>query len=122
MANVFLDANILIDLTRRQKDKIKAGFLEQHNVYISPLSIHILFYSYKMHVPSSQMSNILSDFAIVDMTKNITEKSMQGPTSDLEDNIQLHSASEADCNFFLTRDKTLLSLGYFGKTKISSSL
>lgn len=44
------------------------------------------------------------------------------PTSDLEDNIQLHSAAEADCDYFLTSDKKLLAMIYFGKTKIVSTL
>ena len=54
------------------------------------------------------------------LTEYILDKALQGPTKDLEDNIQLHSAAEADCDFFITRDRQLLALGYFGKTKITN--
>lgn len=43
-------------------------------------------------------------------------------SNDLEDNIQLNSAIKADCNFFLTFDKKLLKMKFFGKMKIVSSL
>lgn len=57
-------------------------------------------------------------FSIVDLSRSILDKALQGPTADLEDNIQLHSAAEADCDLFLTNDERLLKITFFGKTKI----
>lgn len=45
---------------------------------------------------------------------------MEGPTKDLEDNIQLHSAAEAESDIFLTADKKLVDMKFFGKTQIIS--
>lgn len=35
---------------------------------------------------------------------------------------QLHSAAEAECDYFLTSDKKLLAMKFFGKTRIVSTL
>lgn len=122
MARVFLDTNILIDITRSRGDKNLPQLLDQHTAFISPLSVHILFYSYKTRVPDAIARDTVNQLGIVDLTKTILDKSLEGPTADLEDNIQLHSAVEADCDYFLTNDQKLLSLGYFGKTKISDHI
>lgn len=47
---------------------------------------------------------------------------LSGPTVDFEDNVQLHSAAEAECEIFLTEDKKLLKLGFFGKTHVVSQI
>ncbi len=59
---------------------------------------------------------------LINLSQDILDKALVGPTKDLEDNIQLHSAIKADCDIFLTYDTQLLKLGFFGKTKIKSSL
>ena len=121
MANVFLDTNILIDITRGRNNNDLPQALDQYSIYVSPLSVHILYYSSKTRVPNAVTRHIIDEMKIVDLTKSILDKSLDGPTVDLEDNIQLHSAVEADCDFFITRDQQLLSYGYFGKTKITNT-
>lgn len=116
MARVFLDTNLYIDATKRAKDKWQS--LDKHLLFISPLSTHILFYARKLKVPDLEIDGLQEDFGIVPLTKEILDLSLQGPTPDLEDNIQLHSAVEADCDLFLTKDKKLLKMKFFGKTKI----
>jgi len=54
------------------------------------------------------------------LTDKILDLALEGPVDDLEDNIQLHSASEAECDVFLTNDKRLLGIKFFGKTKTTS--
>lgn len=61
------------------------------------------------------MNQLQEQFGIVPLTEHILNKALEGPTNDLEDNIQLHSAAEAQCDIFLTNDKKLLNLKYFGK-------
>lgn len=68
------------------------------------------------------MNSFISDFNIIDLDKDILDKALESPTKDLEDNIQLHSAAEAECDYFLTEDKGLLKMKFFGKTKIVKNL
>ncbi|NCP47260.1 hypothetical protein AUJ42_00505 [Candidatus Collierbacteria bacterium CG1_02_44_10] len=120
MARVFLDTNIFIDVIHR-KPEILAS-LEGHSISISPLSVHIYCYSFKKKVPVTRLQSQIRLFEIVDLNTKIVDKSTEGPTNDVEDNIQLHSAVEANCDIFLTGDKKLLKLGYFGKVKIIDHL
>lgn len=120
MARVFLDANILIDIVEKRKDLSISDF-KGHEVYISPLSIHISFYVKKKKIPFPRLIYILSDINIVPLSVKITENALLGPTTDFEDNVQLHSGTEAECELFLTNDKKLLDMKFFGKTQISKS-
>lgn len=118
MAKVYVDTNILIDLTQNRGSTEIAHVLNQHTTYISPLSAHILFYSYKIKVPDRLITEAISNFKVIDLTSDILSKSLHGPTNDLEDNIQLHSCAEEECDYFLTSDVSLLKMKFFGKTKI----
>ena len=120
MATIFLDANILIDLYER--DQKKAKDLTTHKLYISPLSTHILCYVKKDKIPQLKLNKLLIKIGLVSLTPTILEHALAGPTDDLEDNIQLHSAIEAECKYFFTRDKLLLKMAYFGKMQIINSL
>ncbi len=122
MAKIFLDTNIFIDLIENRGNKHLAQDLNGQKIYVSPLSTHIMFYVGKKRVPDHATSATVSLFEIVDFTIKIHSNSLNGPTSDLEDNIQLHSAAEASCDYFLTNDDKLLKMKFFGKTKIVSSL
>lgn len=118
MAKIFLDTNIFIDLIEGRGNKNTAQDLDGQKVYISPLSTHIMFYVGKKKVPDHVVNAIISQFETVNLTKEIHSNSLDGPTPDLEDNIQLHSAVEANCDYFLTNDEKLLKMKFFGKTKI----
>lgn len=121
MARVFLDTNIFIDLVHRRPDLRVADSLESKNVFVSVLSYHIFFYLYKIKPPYTK--KLEEQFlAKLDLTENILEKSFVGPTQDLEDNIQLHSAVEAEADYFFTNDKEILNMKFFGKMKIVDSL
>lgn len=122
MTTIFLDTNTFIDLVEGWGNEDLAQSIDGQVVYISPLSTHIMFYVEKKAIPDHAANATISQFEIVNLTKEIHDKSLEGPTADYEDNIQLHSAAEASCNYFLTRDKKILKLGFFGKTKIVPSL
>ena len=68
------------------------------------------------------MNSFINDFNLIGLDQDILSKALNGPTSDLEDNIQLHSGAEADCDIFLTKDKQLLNMKFFGKLQILSTL
>lgn len=118
MARVFLDANFYIDATKRAKWKWEN--LSDNLLFISPLSTHILFYARKLKVPDHEVNEIQEQLGIVALTEDILNEALDGPTNDLEDNIQLHSAVEANCDFFLTEDKKLLALKFFGKMRVTN--
>lgn len=121
MARIFLDTNTFIDLVENRK-QITLDQLNGNNLLISPLSVHILLYVTKRKIPYDRLNNIISSFMMVAFNENITYASLEGPTIDLEDNIQLHSAAEADCDIFLTGDEKLLKMKFFGKTQIVNIL
>ena len=120
MARLFLDTNFYIDLIKRNKSALKQ--LNGHLLFISPLSTHILFYTQKLKVPDQNINELQNLFGIIPLTKTILDHGLIGVTKDLEDNIQLHSAVNADCDYFLTFDKKLLKMKFFGKTKIVNKL
>ena len=120
MANIFLDTNLLFDIVIRNKKK--ATILKDHNLYISPLSYHIYCYSEDVKIPDKNLSATIGSFTFVSLTQKILEDAMSGPTSDLEDNIQLFSAYKCGADIFLTNDKKLIKMKLFGKTKIVSTL
>lgn len=121
MAKVFLDANKFIDLVEKRSE-ISIDEFGQHNVFISPLSAHILIYITKKKVPYRRLNETIGNFSLVDFDWSICYKALEGPTDDLEDNVQLHSAAEAQCDVFLTNDKKLINMKFFGKTRILPEL
>ena len=118
MARVFLDTNLYIDVIKRAKERWES--LRANLVFISPLSTHILFYTSKLSVPNQEVNELQEQFGIVILTKEVLNRSLVGPTKDLEDNIQLHSAAEAECDLFLSNDEKLLKMKFFGKVQILS--
>ena len=117
MARVFLDANIFIDLAEN-RGKISTDDLDNHDLFVSALLPHILMYITKRKVPYDKLSSIIDSFTIISFDHSICYKALDGPTSDFEDNVQLHSAAEAECDLFLTNDRRLLGLKFFGKARI----
>lgn len=122
MARVFLDTNYFIDAIHRKPEKQILDQLLGHIPFISPLTLHIYCYAYRIKIPNQKVIYQKEKFQLVDFTGNILDKALAGPTADLEDNIQLHSATEANCDFFLTSDEKLLKMKFFGKTQIMATL
>lgn len=122
MAKVFLDTNIFIDAIHRAPEKQILRNLESCVICASTLSFHIYCYTFKIKIPNKKVVLQKEKFTIVDFSGNILSKALEGPTKDLEDNIQLHSAAEAECDLFLTEDRGLLNMKFFGKTKIASEI
>lgn len=120
MANIYLDTNKVLDIAFR--NQAIRDSLDGHNAFLSPLSIHILCYTEKKSVPDPHVTSFVEEFLLVELSSHILWKALTGPTSDLEDNIQLHSAAEAECDYFLTNDKKLLTMKFFGKTRIVDTL
>lgn len=120
MAKIFLDTNTLIDIYERNQSRITE--LTLHKIWLSPLSFHILAYLDKIKMPNKKFNDMRDDFGIISLSAELLTKASRGPTTDLEDNIQLHSAAIANCDYLLTSDKQLLKMRYFGQVEIVSAL
>lgn len=121
MAKIFVDVNCLIDISENRHNPA-IDSLDTHNAFISTLGVHILCYLTKRKIPDQALNQLLSSFLIVIFDESILNKSLTGPTKDFEDNVQLHSAVEADCDLFLTSDQKLIKMKFFGKVRIIEEL
>ncbi len=122
MAKVFLDTNYFIDAIHRKPEKQILESLEGCLVCVSTLSFHIYCYIYKIKIPDEKVLSQRVNFQCTSLSRGVLDKALNGPTSDFEDNVQLHSAVEANCDLFLTSDQKLLKLKVFGKVKLVSNL
>ena len=122
MARVFLDTNFVIETIGLRRSKIASQNLSGHIAFVSPLTIHIMCYSFKIDIPDKRIDNFVDQVDLIDFTDDLTAIALSGPTNDFEDNIQLHSAVQANADFFLTNDDDLLKMKFFGKTKIVNKL
>lgn len=118
MAKIFLDTNYFIDAIHRKPEEDILDRLENHIVYFSTLSAHIYHYAFKIKVPSTWAMVQIEKLQAVDFSLDIMDRAMEGPSFDFEDNVQLHSAAEAECDFFITNDKKLVDMKFFGRTQI----
>ena len=121
MANIFLDTNYLIFLSGKENLPTLHA-LKDHTAFISTLTVHIYYYVLKIQVPDTPSLEFLREYNIVDFTHEVLERSLFGPTNDLGDNVQLHSAVRANCDYFVTQNKKLLGMKYFGKMKVVSQI
>lgn len=118
MAKIFLDTNYFIDALHRKPEKEILDSLVNNSIYVSPLSVHIYCYIFKIRIPDNRVTAQIEKFEIVELSEKLVVRALEGPTADFEDNVQLHSAAQADCDVFLTEDKKLLAIKFFGQTKI----
>lgn len=121
MANIFLDTNRLVSFIEQRGEQVDLNF-EEEDIFISPLSVHILLYITKKRLPQPIIRESINLFTCVEFNEAICMKAFHGPTDDFEDNVQLHCAAEAECDYYLTDDKRLLNMKFFGKTRIVSDL
>ncbi len=119
MDKIFLDTNFFMRLLEGQlKDERKK--LDKYQCYVSTLSIHITMYVHKLSVPHPTLRSFLKYFGVLPLSRQTSLMSLEGPTSDYEDNLQLTAAAENGINIFITLDKELLKLKQFQSVKIIS--
>lgn len=122
MANIFFDTNTFINVVYRKPQQKILDYLKDHVGYISPLSVSNYCYIGRIKLPNDTLKEQIGIFSSVALTEKIIQQALEGPTDDIEDNVQLHSAAEAACDYFFTEDKKLLTMRFFGKMKIVSQL
>lgn len=113
MKKIFLDANILIDLIEgRQLEDSGANQLKRKfpnsKIFVSALSIHIVFHILHIKSGSKTHKKILKFFDFVEilpLTNQTVLHASMTKYSDYEDTLQYLMALNANCNYILTRDK-----------------
>ena len=113
---IFLDTNIILDvLVKREPYYIDSAriwtLIKEKSIqgYISAITINNFYYIIKKlknsKIAENFIDEILDDFEIVPLTKDILRQSRTIPGKDYEDSIQYFSAINTGCQFLITRNK-----------------
>lgn len=116
MKNIFLDTNVLIDFFADRKPfSIEAARLFNYsikkkiNLYISAVSYNNIYYILRQscsHIETIKMLTELNEWTvIIDVSKEIINKSLKSDFRDFEDAIQYNCAKSLNkIDFIVTRD------------------
>jgi predicted nucleic acid-binding protein len=113
---ILIDTNILLDVLVKREPHyldaskiwtfIREGLLEG---YISAISVNNLYYIIKrlqnQSIAEAFVDQLLSDFDVVPLTKEILRQARTRKSRDYEDLIQYFSAIHAGCELIVTRNK-----------------
>lgn len=113
---VLVDTNILLDvLTKRAPfylNSARVWTLIREDIiegYISAISVNNLYYIIKKlkgtEIAGTFVDQMIEDFEIVSLTRNILRQARTIPQKDFEDLIQYFSAIHEGCEFIVTRNK-----------------
>jgi len=114
---IFLDANILLDLTLKRKEfenvknifnNIQKGIFK---AYISSSVLHIVSYilnkEYSVKVTKDILITILQDVTLIDCPKEIAVNALISKINDIEDSLQYYVALHHKMDYFISNDKQL---------------
>lgn len=116
MKHVFLDTNVLIDfLADRKPFSLEAAklfdysFKKKITIYVAAVSFNNIYYiirQFRSHLETIKILNELQEWAeVVDVSKEVIQKSLKSDFKDFEDAIQYHAAKaigKIEC--IVTRD------------------
>jgi predicted nucleic acid-binding protein len=120
---IFLDTNIILDvLVKREPYYIDSAriwtLIKEKSIqgYISAITINNFYYIIKKlknsKIAENFIDEILDDFEVVPLTKDILRQSRTISGKDYEDSIQYFSAINTGCQFLITRnEKDFISTG-----------
>jgi len=118
---VFLDANVLLDLTlqRGAFDDAKAlmKMIEDKNIrgYTTPSVIHILGHyltkAYGADTAKEIILAILSSVTVIDIKHDVVLLALGSRINDIEDSLQYYSAIHHKIDYFVSFDKKLKKYG-----------
>ncbi|HTK20425.1 MAG TPA: PIN domain-containing protein [Mucilaginibacter sp.] len=116
-SKIFLDANILLDLTlKRDSHKEADQILEmvingRVQAFITPSIIHITGYwltkAYGTTIAKELLLTLLIDVTVIDIPHNIALTALHSKITDIEDALQYYSAIHHKIDYFISRDKQL---------------
>lgn len=111
MKKYFLDTNIVIDLLAERylnqtAIDIYLPQIPSRNLYMSTLSLHIIYYSLKIKkgsVIEKKLKTLLSEITLIPLTRAITSVAIETDFKDFEDLLQYFSAINL-CDYLITRN------------------
>jgi predicted nucleic acid-binding protein len=116
MKSIFLDTNVLIDFFADRKPfSIDAARLFDYslkkkiNIYISAVSYNNIYYIVRQSLSHAETIKMLTEISewtnVIDLTKDIINKSLTSDFKDFEDAIQYHCAKFINkIDLIVTRD------------------
>ena len=116
MKSIFLDTNVLIDFFADRKPfSIDAARLFDYslkkkiNIYISAVSYNNIYYIVQQSLSHAETIKMLTEISewtnVIDLTKDIINKSLTSDFKDFEDAIQYHCAKSINkIDLIVTRD------------------
>ncbi len=116
-SKVFLDANILLDLTLKRdgyetaRQIIELAVNGQIQAFITPSIVHITGYwltkAYGHAKAKELLLTLLTDVYVIDTNHAITVHALHSKIKDIEDSLQYYSALHHKIDYLVTQDKDL---------------
>lgn len=116
-SKIFLDANVLLDLTLKRNDHeqarriIELAEANQLQLFISTSIIHILghyltrFYGHEK--AKKLICEILLNVTVIDISHEIVLTALHSKITDIEDALQYYTAIHHKLDYFISGDKQL---------------
>ena len=123
MKRVFLDTNILLDVTMHREEFLPDAVriwndceMGKAQGLVSAISLNNVHYIMRKRLPSASalecIRHILNIFTVVPLDTSILRMAVDFPQKDFEDAIQLFSALQAKADCIVTRDRAHFSADY----------
>lgn len=116
-SKIFLDANILLDLTLKRegfkeaKDIFELIISGEVQAFITPAIVHIVGYWLTKEFGITKAKEILlmllADVTAIDIPHEITLNALHSKMNDIEDALQYYTAIHHKLDYFISRDKQL---------------
>ena len=114
---VFLDVNIVLDLTLKREAYAEAEQIFERIIngriqgYITPAVVHMAGYWLTKYYGASQAKKLLllllADVKVIDISHEITIAALNSKINDIEDALQYYTAIHHKLDCFISRDKRL---------------
>ena len=116
-SKIFLDANVLLDLTLKREFYQEAKQLmeividNRAKAVVTPSIIHTVGYWLTKHYGEKQakqlLLTLLNDISVIDISHEIVLTALHSKIDDIEDALQYYSAIHHKIDYFISRDKQL---------------
>ena len=116
-SKVFMDANILLDLTLKRKGYEQASKIIQFaingkiNLFTTPAVLHIIAYytgkTYGESLSKRLLLTLLTDVQIIDCNHETALLALNSNIADAEDALNYYTALKAGMDYFISSDKDL---------------
>lgn len=116
---VLLDAGILLDFTLQRKDCASARKLVEWamagrvHAFITPAILHLVAYwltkEYGSDRAKEVLLTLLVDIQVIDIEHEATVNALHSQMTDIEDALQYYTAFHHKLDYFITRDRDLIT-------------